>query len=735
MSTAVLAQQTLKDRSSITPVAQKVVVPTRTVSTVSSQRLEAHLAPLQAQGVDIRTYQQTTVQEFDVLVELMRDKSLHAKVQSGAAKVLFYDSPYHLEKAKQFADRHGIVPLFKFSPSDSPTGRPMVWGFRPEIKVEGAARAADGTLQQVACDYTKLRDPEALLMEFQQTIAPQIQAFNTGQVGAVDFSQISFLAMPNGDFDKALNLIQSEDARRAALNIVSPTCDARMVFRQLMVMATYGGRKVSDVMFEPLGEVGRNNDPLFRIRFSTAKKCEVVPMVLDKAGYDKLIQLLETWGENTGGMAKDKGPNKTVDSAIRLTNPQLGINFEIDPDPSSLKMDGVVDKAVGVPYPAYMRGLSFRMNRVPTEQGKSITLRIQYPGRFAHMKEIGFTPMQQEMLQKIIQEPNGLILMTGPTGEGKTTTLYSFLAQLNKPERKIITVEDPVEMHLAGIVQIKLSDDLDFQAAQRACLRQNPNIILIGEVRDSITADTVIQACATGHLIFSTLHTNSAAETIGRLATLGVKPHDSAQSFLCAMAQRLIPRLSQRFFVENESGWKIDANYFDEFDAVEELSMMFKHRFTGECTLVRPKPVSQVPDPNFTAYDNSVAAVLEILRVDAGMKDLIASQSGQQEILRHAMTREGVGRFVPMQIHGLLLAMNGDVLLDDWKMKFGAEWFEGNELNRKLAITMIQFQLDHPEASFDEVMYGAPFDPDAEILERPIVDISEEEPSLARAHT
>jgi len=165
--------------------------------------------------------------------------------------------------------------------------------------------------------------------------------------------------------------------------------------------------------------------------------------------------------------------------------------------------------------------------------------------RALETEKIGFRPQLMERLLREIEKPNGLILNTGPTGSGKTTTLYSLLNRLNKPEVKIITVEDPIEYRLAGILQTQVSEEegYDFASALRALLRQNPDIMMIGEIRDEETGKIAIQASLTGHLVLSTLHTNSAVASIQRLINMNVDPTDIATATNAMMAQRLVRKL------------------------------------------------------------------------------------------------------------------------------------------------------------------------------------------------
>jgi len=187
--------------------------------------------------------------------------------------------------------------------------------------------------------------------------------------------------------------------------------------------------------------------------------------------------------------------------------------------------------------------IDFRVSSLPAAHGPSIVLRIlRRDSVNIGIQSLGFERDDYERFQKIIKRPNGIFLVTGPTGSGKTTTLYAALQELNKPDKKIITAEDPVEYNFEGMNQCQVKEDigLTFDRILRALLRQAPNIILVGEIRDGLVAETAIQAALTGHLVFSTLHTNDAPSAITRLIDMGVKPFLAASSIQAIMAQRLI---------------------------------------------------------------------------------------------------------------------------------------------------------------------------------------------------
>jgi len=192
------------------------------------------------------------------------------------------------------------------------------------------------------------------------------------------------------------------------------------------------------------------------------------------------------------------------------------------------------------------KDVDLRVSSVPSNHGESIVMRIlDKTALLLGLPELGFFSDDQQGFERLLRLPDGILLVTGPTGSGKTTTLYACLNVINQPDKKIITVEDPVEYELAGINQVMVKTDIgmSFAAALRSMLRQAPNIIMVGEIRDAETANIAINASLTGHLVFSTLHTNDAPSAVARLSDIGVKPFLIASAVRAVLAQRLVRRL------------------------------------------------------------------------------------------------------------------------------------------------------------------------------------------------
>jgi type IV pilus assembly protein PilB len=271
------------------------------------------------------------------------------------------------------------------------------------------------------------------------------------------------------------------------------------------------------------------------------------------------------------------------------------------------------------------REMDFRVSCLPTLWGEKIVLRLLDKTKLMlDMTKLGFEQESLEKFQKAIAKPYGIVLVTGPTGSGKTNTLYSALASLNKPDTNIMTAEDPVEFNLMGINQVQIRDNigLNFAAALRSFLRQDPNTILVGEIRDYETAEIAVKAALTGHLVLSTLHTNDAPSTVSRLVNMGIEPFLVGTAVNLIQAQRLIRKVCTNCKVEVTD---IPAKTLIEVgftpDQVGSFKL-FKGRGCGVC--------------NGTGYKGRVG-LYEVMEISEGIRDLIMVGATAVEIKRKAL--------------------------------------------------------------------------------------------------
>jgi type IV pilus assembly protein PilB len=244
-------------------------------------------------------------------------------------------------------------------------------------------------------------------------------------------------------------------------------------------------------------------------------------------------------------MERDSPPRRLLGSIVS----RLKIMGSIDIAEKRRPQDGRIKTHVSG------KDIDMRVSVIPTNHGQSVVMRILDRDNIkVGLRDLGFGDEDWRRFSQLIKRPNGILLVTGPTGSGKTTTLYAALNELNRPDVKIITAEDPVEYYLPGINQceVKAKIGMTFARIIRAMLRQNPNILLVGEIRDEETASTAIQASLTGHLVFSTLHTNDAPSAVTRLVDIGVQPFLVASSVIGIMAQRLVRKVCPKCRIRYE---------------------------------------------------------------------------------------------------------------------------------------------------------------------------------------
>jgi type IV pilus assembly protein PilB len=295
-----------------------------------------------------------------------------------------------------------------------------------------------------------------------------------------------------------------------------------------------------------------------------------------------------------------------------------------------------------------LRELDYRVSTLPTLFGEKVVLRLlDKENLMLDMTKLGFEAASLKKLEEAIFKPWGMALVTGPTGSGKTNTLYSAISQLNTPETNIMTAEDPVEFNLAGVnqVQMKESIGLNFAAALRSFLRQDPNIILVGEIRDFETAEIAVKAALTGHLVLSTLHTNDAPSTINRLMNMGIEPFLVATSVHLICAQRLVRRICKecKTPVEVPPQALIDAGYTP--DEVKDVRVM-KGRGCSTC--------------NNTGYKGRVG-LYEVLELTDEIRQLILEGASAIELKQKAI-EEGM---ISLRRSGLTKVRDGVSTLDE----------------------------------------------------------------------
>ncbi len=282
--------------------------------------------------------------------------------------------------------------------------------------------------------------------------------------------------------------------------------------------------------------------------------------------------------------------------------------------------------------------VDLRISIIPTLYGENLVIRILPTNMLFDMKELGMSAQDTRLVEEYIEKPHGIIFLTGPTGSGKTTTLYSFLSRLNKPNVKIITVEDPIEYELIGITQLQVNAKigLTFASALRNLLRHDPDVMMVGEVRDLETAELAIRTALTGHLVFSTLHTNDAPSGVTRLLDMGMEPYLVASSVQIFIAQRLVRTVCQdckEKVALKEVMKDIKGSPRETVEVIEKPEYIFRGKGCDAC--------------KFTGYRGRMA-IYEILPINEAIREMIVDKVSATQIKKKAieagmrsLTREG----------------------------------------------------------------------------------------------
>lgn len=299
--------------------------------------------------------------------------------------------------------------------------------------------------------------------------------------------------------------------------------------------------------------------------------------------------------------------------------------------------------------------MQIRASVLPGEYGENIVLRVLNPSSLLSIEELGIRKDLINQIERELKKPNGMILTTGPTGSGKTTTLYAFLKRIHSPEIKIITIEDPIEYHLKGVSQTQVVPEkgYTFASGLRSVLRQDPDIILIGEIRDLETADTALQAALTGHLVLSTLHTNDAAGVIPRLVDLGANPATIGPALNMAMAQRLVRKVCKACSDKREASK----------EELEKLKKELGDKVKSGIKLTRANACGQC---NNTGYKGRIG-IYEIIIVTAEFEKFILTNPSITEIREFAKER-GV---TTLKQDGFLKLLDGITTIEEVERVMG----------------------------------------------------------------
>ncbi|OGI95648.1 hypothetical protein A2917_02985 [Candidatus Nomurabacteria bacterium RIFCSPLOWO2_01_FULL_42_17] len=301
--------------------------------------------------------------------------------------------------------------------------------------------------------------------------------------------------------------------------------------------------------------------------------------------------------------------------------------------------------------------INIRTSLIPGAYGESIVMRILDPKSIqVKLEELGIEPYLFSVIEQEIAKPNGLILVTGPTGSGKTTTLYAFLRKIYSPDIKIITIEDPIEYHLPGITQTQTNDQRGYTFVEglRSALRQDPDVVMVGEIRDNETAETAVQSALTGHIVFSTLHTNNAAGVIPRLIDLGVNPKILVSALSLSIAQRLVRVLCQSCKKENDptaEEAKIIKLVLDSMKAEEKDAS--KYNIKNEASFKIFSPVG-CDKCNQIGYKGRIG-IFEAIKTDESIEKIIPTNPSEHEIKKTARA-QGI---LSMRQDGMVKILNG----------------------------------------------------------------------------
>ncbi len=350
----------------------------------------------------------------------------------------------------------------------------------------------------------------------------------------------------------------------------------------------------------------------------------------------------------------DVQKHQRIVSRIKLLS---GLKLNIEDKPQDGRFSIIVNKG------EISEEVEVRVSTLPTEHGETIVMRVLNPKNLISLEELGLRKDIYQIFTEQAKKPNGMIIVTGPTGSGKTTTLYAFLKKISNSEIKVVTIEDPIEYHLVGVSQTQVNPKkgYDFAAGLKSIVRQDPDAILVGEIRDLETASIALQAALTGHLVLSTLHTNDAAGTIARLQALGEKAVNIAPAINIAIAQRLVRKICPKC-----GGLEtISPELFEEIK--KDLESMPQGADMPELKSdIKIAKIKGCEYCNFTGYKGRIG-IFEALQIDDEIQDFVLTSPSTSALEKLAI-KKGM---TTMKQDGLIKILKGMTTIDEVKRVVG----------------------------------------------------------------
>ncbi|MEI6716006.1 MAG: GspE/PulE family protein [Verrucomicrobiota bacterium] len=494
----------------------------------------------------------------------------------------------------------------------------------------------------------KFKDPARVYMRLSDGFLGALQE-NFGYTEPLTPRDVGLVLLSPAHYRTLVHLSQNESERKRFLNELDDEIAGNVFYRSVMARAIK--LRASDVHFEPLS----HNE--FRIRYRIDGKLHVAAIPINRSKFlsvisamkiDANLNIAEKQTPQDGG-TRYVSDVSTYGQNVRVPNvPESHLNGK-----TAAEAGGKADAHIALKYlptkNPYLVNRGFRISTVPLIYDEKGVVRILPETKTVHVDKIGLEPEHKAELIENMQSPSGIVLITGPTGSGKTTTLSACLDYLNTPEINIMTIEDPAEIVQPGLnqSQVNRKKGWDFDTAMENFLRQDPDVIYLGEMRNSVTARMAVSAAKTGHLVVSTLHTNDAVDTPFRLIDLGVSPADMYSALLAIQAQRLV-----RKFIP------YDERLFEFYDPADELNALLRDAVfkKGELSFCRPNAALMTDERQGFGYRGRVP-IMEIWTLDGAAKEMLyQNRSNKDQYIQRALA----SGMRPMIVHGFERVARGE---------------------------------------------------------------------------